>query len=482
MIAAIYARKSTEQRNADEESKSVPRQIENAHAFAKTRGWRVPAQHVYSDDAISGAEIRKLVNRQRLLDALANGTLPFQVLIMSEESRLGREQIETAYALKQITDAGVRVFFYLEDRERTLDNAMDKVMLSLTNFAAEEVKHMTLFREVRSAVDDTVGVPLELLPGARDVARVVLSKNTGATLLLTAAIEWFTQLHYLTSFKDDASLDPFTQHIFRAHWLEESQHARLDHLETLRAFGRMTQPEKEQAIDDLIELVGAVDGLLQKQAELDVENLQRVLGRVLGKAEQREVLTAVLAAKRYTFIESGVTHPNFQELFARKGIPDTAVFGHAKDGNLHFNLAEDVRRPEAVARYAAFMQALVDLVAGKYDGSLKAEHGSGRNMAPFLRTEWGDAAWEAMWRTKQLLDPKGVLNPGVVLNRDPEVHLKSLKPMPEISPLADRCIECGFCEARCPTRELTLRSAPSRSGEWGTPATSKPTPLSSSRR
>jgi hypothetical protein len=196
----------------------------------------------------------------------------------------------------------------------TLDNR--EAFDALTNFAAEEVKHMTLFREVRSAVDDTVGVPLELLPGARDVARVVLSKNTGATLLLTAAIEWFTQLHYLTSFKDDASLDPFTQHIFRAHWLEESQHARLDHLETLRAFGRMTEPEKDQAIDDLIELVGAVDGLLQKQAELDVENLQRVLGRGLGKAEQREVLTAVLAAKRYTFIESGVTHPNFQELFA----------------------------------------------------------------------------------------------------------------------------------------------------------------------
>ncbi|HET7293443.1 MAG TPA: FAD-binding and (Fe-S)-binding domain-containing protein [Vicinamibacteria bacterium] len=147
---------------------------------------------------------------------------------------------------------------------------------------------------------------------------------------------------------------------------------------------------------------------------------------------------------------------DFQELFARKGVPETAVFGHAKDGNLHFNLAEDVRRPEAVRRYAAFMQALVDLVSGKYDGALKAEHGSGRNMAPFVRAEWGDAAWEAMWRVKRLLDPDGILNPGIVLNRDPEIHLKSLKAMPEISPLADKCIECGFCEARCPSRDLTL--------------------------
>lgn len=196
--------------------------------------------------------------------------------------------------------------FALDDRE-----AFD----ALTNFAAEEVKHMTLFREVRAAVDDAVGTPLALLPGARDVARVVLGKNTGAMLLLTAAIEWFTQLHYLTCFKDDDSLDPFTGHIFKSHWLEESQHARLDHLETLRAFRGMTEGEKDQAIDDLITLVGAVDGLLQTQAQLDVENLQLVLDRTLAKGDQQEILAAVIAAKRYTFIESGVTHPNFQELF-----------------------------------------------------------------------------------------------------------------------------------------------------------------------
>jgi hypothetical protein len=144
---------------------------------------------------------------------------------------------------------------------------------------------------------------------------VVLSKHTGAVLLLTAVIEWFVQLHYLTCFKDDDTLDPFSKHIFKSHWLEESQHARMDHLETLRAFRGMTDMEKDQAIDDLITLVGAVDGLLQTQARLDVENLQQVLGRTLGKGEQQEVLASVLAAKRYTFIESGVTHPNFQELF-----------------------------------------------------------------------------------------------------------------------------------------------------------------------
>ena len=192
---------------------------------------------------------------------------------------------------------------------------------ALTNFAAEEVKHMNLFREIRTAVDDTAGFPLALLPNQKAVARAVLSKNTGAVLLLTAAIEWFTQLHYLTCFKDDDSLDGFTRHIFKAHWLEESQHARMDHLETLRAFQTMPEAEKDMAIDDLIELVGAVDGLLQQQAQMDVENLQRYLGRSLATADQQETYAKVLAAKRYTFIESGVTHPNFQELFGMVTTP-----------------------------------------------------------------------------------------------------------------------------------------------------------------
>ena len=192
---------------------------------------------------------------------------------------------------------------------------------ALTNFAAEEVKHMNLFREVRGRVDDAVGFPLALLGGAPDVARAVLGKQTGAVLLLTAAIEWFTQLHYLTSFEKDDALDPFTRHIFKSHWLEESQHARMDHLETLRAFAGLTERQKDGAIDDLIELVAAVDGLISTQARLDVENLQRYLGRALAPAERREILAGVLAAKRYTFIESGVTHPNFQELFGMVTTP-----------------------------------------------------------------------------------------------------------------------------------------------------------------
>lgn len=136
MIAAIYARKSTEQTGVADEQKSVARQIAHARDYATRKGWVVDDAHVYVDDGISGAEFANRPGFLRLMNALKPKPA-FQVLVMSEESRLGREAIETAYALKQLVTAGVRVFFYLEDRERTLDSPTDKVMLSLTAFADE---------------------------------------------------------------------------------------------------------------------------------------------------------------------------------------------------------------------------------------------------------------------------------------------------------------------------------------------------------
>src|SRR5262245_37629848 len=137
ITAAVYVRKSHEQPGVADEAKSVARQIEHGTAFAEGQGWTVDPAHVFIDDGISGALFGAgRPGLARLLNALTPRP-PFQMLVMAEESRLGREAIETGWTLKQILDAGVRVFFYLEDRERTLDSAMDKVMLSLTNFAAE---------------------------------------------------------------------------------------------------------------------------------------------------------------------------------------------------------------------------------------------------------------------------------------------------------------------------------------------------------
>ncbi|MFJ6795388.1 FAD-binding and (Fe-S)-binding domain-containing protein [Streptomyces sp. NPDC091268] len=134
---------------------------------------------------------------------------------------------------------------------------------------------------------------------------------------------------------------------------------------------------------------------------------------------------------------------------------DAAVAGHAAHGNLHFLLAFDAARPADVERYAAFMDAFCRLTVERFDGSLKAEHSTGRNMAPFLELEWGPAATELMWRTKRLVDPEGVLAPRILLDRDPKAHLRGLKTIPRVEALADPCIECGFCEPTCPSSDLT---------------------------
>ena len=147
---------------------------------------------------------------------------------------------------------------------------------------------------------------------------------------------------------------------------------------------------------------------------------------------------------------------DLRALLDEHGYRDAIIFGHAKDGNLHFVLAQSFNDEAAVARYAGLMAAVVQLVVERYDGALKAEHGTGRNIAPFVETEWGAEAYEVMKRVKALFDPDGLLNPGVILTSDPHAHLAHLKGAPPIEAEVDRCIECGYCESQCPSRNLTL--------------------------
>jgi len=147
---------------------------------------------------------------------------------------------------------------------------------------------------------------------------------------------------------------------------------------------------------------------------------------------------------------------DLQQLFADFGYTDGAVFGHAKDGNLHFLVNQAFNTDADIAHFDRFVQAMVKVVSGKYDGSLKAEHGTGRNMAPFVETEWGTQAYDIMRDLKSLLDPEHMLNPGVLINSDPQTHVTHIKSMTLVSPEIDKCIECGFCESKCPSRRLTL--------------------------
>jgi D-lactate dehydrogenase len=166
--------------------------------------------------------------------------------------------------------------------------------------------------------------------------------------------------------------------------------------------------------------------------------------------------TVIIEDVAFTIESLAAATTDLEHLFARHGYHEAIIFGHALDGNLHFVFTQDFCHSAEIDRYARFMDDVCHLVVDKYDGSLKAEHGTGRNMAPYVEMEWGAEATALMWEIKHLLDPHGMLNPGVVLDRNPHAHLENLKPLPPADALVDSCIECGFCERMCPSHGLTL--------------------------
>lgn len=146
---------------------------------------------------------------------------------------------------------------------------------------------------------------------------------------------------------------------------------------------------------------------------------------------------------------------DLQQLFKKYSYHEAIIFGHAKDGNIHFVVTQAFHTSAEIERYDHFMQEVVKLVVNKYDGTLKAEHGTGRNMAPFIETEWGGAAYQIMKALKAVVDPHNLLNPGVIINENKRAHLTNLKPLPSVEQEVDRCIECGYCEHKCPSRNIT---------------------------
>ena len=147
---------------------------------------------------------------------------------------------------------------------------------------------------------------------------------------------------------------------------------------------------------------------------------------------------------------------DLQSILRKNGYDEAVIFGHALEGNLHFVFTQDFGTKTEIDRYGKLINEVSDLVVNKYDGSLKAEHGTGRNMAPFVEMEWGQEAYAIMKEIKRIFDPLDILNPGVILNTSKDIHLRNLKPLPAANEIIDKCTECGFCEPSCVSADLTL--------------------------
>ena len=187
---------------------------------------------------------------------------------------------------------------------------------ALVRFSDEELKHQELFRRVAHMTASQMPEGYQFVPEPNAVASVVLSKSTWAVLALTCHIELFTQAHYKQSIEPDPELSELFRDIFLYHWREESQHAILDELEWVREHAKLSAAERDRAVDDLIELVAAVDGILQLQSQADAEYFIRICGRSLDEAQQQQLKSGLLKAYRWQYIVSGVQEPRFAGLLA----------------------------------------------------------------------------------------------------------------------------------------------------------------------
>ncbi len=249
---------------------------------------------------------------------------------------------------------------------------------------------------------------------------------------------------------------------------------------------------KADAISSLKELPVNAAVLLIKTEAYDQDSLQKNIEKVLEAIPETSLISKPFFATKaeeyepYWTMRSGIfptvgsTRPvgttcliedvafqvddlpdatdDMRKILINHGYNDAVIYGHALEGNFHFILNQSFDTEEEIARYDKLMSDVITMVVDKYGGSLKAEHGTGRNMAPFVRKEWGEKAWNLMKDVKQLFDPHNLLNPGVIFNDDPQCHLKNLKTMPQTHETIDKCIECGFCEVNCVSHSFTLSS------------------------
>jgi hypothetical protein len=218
------------------------------------------------------------------------------------------------------------------DRARSDAFGDETRLWSLLRFAEEEVKHQEMLRRAIEQFQAGFGVDCGLIPGREDVAKVVLDTSPLTALLLTSLIEWFTQLHYVEHVRSSDDLDELFRDILRFHWIDEARHAKQDSLMIDEVAATLSEEERERAVDALLELGSAIDGLLAQQIELDIDALARKTGRSFSDAEAEEIRVKQRRAYRWTFLVSGLSHPNFVGIvdeLTSKGVDKIAAAAHA---------------------------------------------------------------------------------------------------------------------------------------------------------
>ena len=203
------------------------------------------------------------------------------------------------------------------------------------------------------------------------------------------------------------------------------------------------------------QVIGPVDFTEDKLRSKQLWNIRKGLFPTLGVARQNgsTIIIEDVAFPTQHLADAAV---DLRKVFLEHGYTDAVLFGHALQGNLHFVFCADFNRTKEVRRYECLLDDVANLVTAKYDGSLKAEHGTGRNMAPFVEREWGAEAFGIMREIKQIFDPQGLLNPEVIISDNPRIHVSDLKTTAPSHPIIEKCTECGFCERTCPSRNLSL--------------------------
>ncbi|MEJ7779549.1 MAG: FAD-binding and (Fe-S)-binding domain-containing protein [Daejeonella sp.] len=222
-----------------------------------------------------------------------------------------------------------------------------------------------------------------------------------------------------------------------------------------------THEELEAKIDSLLPYTSSF--LLLEPVSFTHDTIQQAFYWKLRKgmfpavgAVRASGTTVILEDIAFPVDQLGDAILDLHVLFKKYGYGNAIIFGHAKDGNIHFVVTQSFNSAAEIDRYDRFLQEVVELVVKKYDGTLKAEHGTGRNMSPFVETEWGSEAYQIMKSLKKVIDPKNLLNPGVIINENKQAHIQNLKSLPTVEQEVDKCIECGYCEHKCPSRNITL--------------------------